>query len=72
MVDVVLEMDDIDMLALTEMARDELTTRRIARSEAGAKANRVVQWLRERVTPLFRGYLKRRAPCKKFLAARTL
>jgi len=37
MVDVVLEMDDIDMLALTEMARDELTTRRIARSVVQAK-----------------------------------
>jgi hypothetical protein len=62
MVDVVLEMDDIDMmLALTEMARDKLTTRRIARSEAGAKANRAVQWLCERVTPLFARLSK--APC---------
>jgi hypothetical protein len=38
MVDVVVEMDDIFMmLALIEMARDKLTRRRIARSQAGAK-----------------------------------
>jgi hypothetical protein len=38
-----LEMDDIDMmLALIEMARDKLTKKRIARSQAGAKANRSV------------------------------
>jgi len=37
MVDVVVEMDDIDMLALIEMARDKLTRSRITRSQAGAK-----------------------------------
>jgi hypothetical protein len=38
-VDVVIEMDDIDMmLARIEMARDKLTTRRIARGGLGGKA----------------------------------
>jgi hypothetical protein len=38
-VDVVVEMDDIDMmLARIEMARDKLTTARIARSAVHAKA----------------------------------
>jgi len=37
-VDVIVEMDDIDMmLARIEMARDKLTTRRIARSVVQAK-----------------------------------
>jgi len=50
-VDIVVEMDDIDMmLARIEMARDKLTTGRVARSAVLAKAkSRMALRFRERV-----------------------
>jgi hypothetical protein len=67
-VDVVVEMDDIDMmLARIEMARDKLTTGRIARSVVQAKGkSKLGLRLRERVNAArFGGETGRRDPgCK--------
>jgi hypothetical protein len=64
-VDVVVEMDDIDMmLARIEMARDKLTTGRIARSVVHAKGkSKMGLRLRERVNAAqFGGETGRRDP----------
>jgi len=56
--DVVVEMDDIDMmLARIEMARDKLTTRRIARSVVQAKGkSKIGLRFRERVNAVRTGW----------------
>jgi hypothetical protein len=66
-VDVVVEMDDIDMtLARIEMARDKLTTARIARSVVHAKGeSKMGLRFRERVNAVRTGVAARRRALKR-------